>query len=139
MDRSPKSRKRSSGHQDRDLAAQGLLSAAKKSRQETDSDTGDSEHEQSDKENEVTLTDNMMGLKNSRSGAKKCRQSAADIAGKAMQKATSDRASMLALMETRNSLFKSFVDRQAPVKEINLAPGNSEFGLCIELADMQQV
>ena len=136
MDRSPKSRKRSSGHQDRDIAAQGLLNAAKKNRQETDSDTGDSEHEQSDKENEVTLTDNMMGLKNSRSGSKKCRQSAAD---KAMEKATSDRASMLALMETRNSLFKSFVDRQAPVKEINLAPGNSEFGLCIELADMQQV
>ena len=81
-----------------------------------------------------------MGLKkNSRSGAKHGRQTAADIAGKAMEKATSNQASMLAVMEKRNSLFKSFVDRQAPVKEINLAAGNSEFGLCIELADMQQV
>ena len=139
MDRSPKARKRSLGHQDRDIAAQSLLSAAKNSGELTDS--GDSDRsDHSDKENDSTLTDTMMGLKkNSRSGAKHGRQTAADIAGKAMEKATSNQASMLSVMEKRNSLFKSFVDRQAPVKEINLAPGNSEFGLCIELADMQQV
>ena len=149
--RSPKSRNKSQGHLDREQAARELLRADKTRQQEGSSDEGEGEGSDSDgeKENQDPSTDILMGLKR-KPVAKKGRSSTSDLAKiqvenqtrtvEMLAKANTDRNQIIELMADRNNLFKSYMESQAAVKEINLVPSEaSGFGFCLELRDMNQV
>ena len=122
------------GHKDRDLAASAI---GLRAFGDGDSDeTGEAEN--SDKENDrEPSTDAMMGLKkkSGAGGAKKNRGS--DQTSALLESAHKSRGDMLNLISERNTMIRNYMETKTPYKNINIAPGENEFGFCLELKDLQ--
>ena len=103
----------------------------------TDSDKENDEGVSSDR---TERTQTMMGIKRNKKkqggagGAKRDHQLAL------LQSASEDRGAMLTMMNERNSMFRAWMENKTPIKHISLAArGTGEFGVCVQLKDLDQV
>ena len=106
----------------------------------TDSDKENDEGMSSDRKER---THTMMGIKRNTK-----KQGGAGGAGGAkgdhhlalLQSASEDRGAMLTLMNERNAMFRSWMENKTLIKHISLAArGTGEFGVCVQLKDLDQV